>query len=76
MELKGEVLVAAPRDRVWAALNDALVLQRCIPGCEAMEVVSEHEKTATVGVKVGPVRARFQGRVRLEDIRPGEGCTL
>lgn len=76
MELHGEVLVAAPRERVWAALNDADVLQRCIPGCEAMEVLSEAEKRATVAVKVGPVRARFQGRVRLEDIRPGEGCTL
>jgi carbon monoxide dehydrogenase subunit G len=76
MELHGEVLVAAPRERVWAALNDANVLQRCIPGCEAMEVLSDAEKRATVAVKVGPVRARFQGCVRLEDIRPGEGCTL
>lgn len=76
MELHGEVLVAAPRERVWAALNDADVLQRCIPGCEAMEVLSETEKRATVAVKVGPVRARFQGRVRLEDVRRGEGCTL
>ncbi len=76
MELNGEVLVAAARERVWAALNDTEVLRRCIPGCEAMATSGEHEKTATVAVKVGPVRARFNGRVRMDDIRPGEGCTL
>jgi carbon monoxide dehydrogenase subunit G len=76
MELNGEVLVGAPRDRVWEALNDTEVLRRCIPGCEAMAATGEHEKTATVAVKIGPVRARFNGRVRMEDIRHGEGCTL
>jgi len=76
MELNGDVLVAAPRAQVWAALNDPEVLRRCIPGCEAMAASGEHEMTATVAVKLGPVRARFNGRVRLEDVRPGEGCTL
>jgi uncharacterized protein len=76
MELNGEVVIGAPRERVWAALNDTEVLRRCIPGCEAMAATSEHEKTATVAIKVGPVRARFNGRVRMDDIREGEGCTL
>ena len=76
MELNGDVLVAAPRARVWAALNDPEVLRRCIPGCEAMVATGEHEMAATVAVKLGPVRARFNGRVRMEDVRPGEGCTL
>ena len=76
MELNGEVLVGAPRERVWAALNDTEVLRRCIPGCEAMEATSAHEKTATVAIKIGPVRARFNGRVRMDDIREGVGCTL
>jgi hypothetical protein len=76
MELNGDVLVAAPRGRVWAALNDTEVLRRCIPGCEAMAATAEHEKTATVAVKVGPVRARFTGRVRMDEIRDNEGCTL
>lgn len=76
MELNGEVLVAARRERVWAALNDTEVLRRCIPGCEALAESGENERSATVAVKVGPVRARFNGRVRLDDIRPGEGCTL
>jgi carbon monoxide dehydrogenase subunit G len=76
MELNGEVFVNAPRPRVWAALNDTEVLRRCIPGCETMEATGEHEKTAIVAIKIGPVRARFSGRVRMDDIREGEGCTL
>ncbi|NIM41407.1 MAG: carbon monoxide dehydrogenase [Hydrogenophaga sp.] len=76
MELNGDILVAAPRDKVWAALNDPQVLARCIPGCESMEATSDTERTARVAVKVGPVRARFTGHLRLQDVRPGEGCTL
>jgi hypothetical protein len=76
MELSGDILVGAPRTRVWDGLNDAEILVRSIPGCEAMEVVSPTERTARVMVKVGPVRARFTGHVRMQDIRPGEGCTL
>lgn len=76
MELNGDLHIAAPRDRVWEGLNDAEVLVRCIPGCETLEVTSPTERTARVMVKVGPVRAKFSGHVRMEDIRPGEGCTL
>lgn len=76
MELNGDILIAAPREQVWAALNDPAVLARCIPGCESMEATSDTERTARVAVKVGPVRARFTGHLRLNDVRPGEGCTL
>lgn len=76
MELNGDILIAAPRDKVWAALNDPAVLARCIPGCESMEATSETERTARVAVKVGPVRARFTGHIRLQDVRVGESCTL
>jgi len=76
MELNGDILIAAPRERVWAALNDPAVLARCIPGCESMDATSDTERTARVAVKVGPVRARFTGHLRLQDVRPGEGCTL
>ena len=66
----------APPTAVWAALNDAAVLQRCIPGCEEVQQLSEHERSARVAVKFGPVRARFAGKVMLRDVRPDEGCTL
>lgn len=76
MELTGDILIGAPREKVWAGLNDPEILTRCIPGCEAMEATSPTERTARVAVKVGPVRARFVGHVRMEDIRPNEGCVL
>lgn len=76
MELSGDILINAPREKVWAGLNDPAVLTRCIPGCEAMEATSPTERTARVAVKIGPVRARFVGHVRMEDIRPNEGCVL
>ncbi len=76
MELTGEILIGAPRQKVWAGLNDPAVLTRCIPGCEALEATSPTERTARVAVKIGPVRARFVGHVRMEDIRPDQGCVL
>ncbi len=76
MELTGDILIAAPRNQVWAGLNDPEVLVRCIPGCEAMEATSPTERTARVAVKVGPVRARFVGHIRMVDVRENEGCTL
>jgi uncharacterized protein len=76
MELTGDILIGAPRQKVWAGLNDPEVLIRCIPGCEALEATSATERTARVAVKIGPVRARFVGHVRMEDIRPDEGCVL
>jgi hypothetical protein len=76
MELTGDILIGAPREKVWAGLNDPVILTRCIPGCESMEATSSTERTARVSVKMGPVRARFVGHVRMEDIRPNEGCVL
>jgi carbon monoxide dehydrogenase subunit G len=76
MELTGDILIGARREKVWAGLNDPEILMRCIPGCESMESTSPTERTARVAVKVGPVRARFVGNVRMEDIRPNEGCVL
>jgi hypothetical protein len=76
MELSGDILIGAPRQQVWAGLNDPDILTRCIPGCEGMEATSPTERTARVAVKVGPVRARFVGHIGMEDIRPDQGCVL
>lgn len=76
MELTGEVLINAPRERVWAALNDAAVLRACIPGCEEVQDDSPTERRVRVMVKVGPVRARFNGKVSLSDVQPPEACVL
>ena len=76
MELTGNIVIGAARSRVWAALNDPEVLAVCIPGCEAVEVVGPLEKTVRVMIKVGPVRARFAGRILLGDVVEAERCSL
>ena len=76
MDMTGEALIAAPRERVYAALNDIEILRQSIPGCEAIEWTSENEMTATVVAKVGPVKAKFAGSVTLSDRNPPEGYTI
>ncbi len=76
MELHGEHRIAAPRPRVWEALNDPQVLRACIPGCESLTEDGPNAFAAIVQAKVGPVRARFSGRVALSDIRPPESYTI
>ena len=65
MELADEIRIAAPKDVVYAALNDPEVLKRCIPGCEELTKHSDTELEAKVVLKVGPVKARFSGDVVL-----------
>ncbi len=70
MEMTGERRIPASRDRVWQALNDPLVLRAAIPGCESLEKLSDTGLKATVAVKIGPIAARFTGRVTFTDIDP------
>jgi carbon monoxide dehydrogenase subunit G len=70
MEMTGEYRIPAPRPTVWSALNDPAILQACIPGCESLERGAENEFKATVRAKVGPVSARFSGKVTLSDFDP------
>lgn len=76
MKMSGEILIKAPREKVYAALNDPEILKRAIPGCEEMERVSDTELTAVAMVKIGPVKARFKGQVTLSDIDPPNGYTI
>ena len=76
MELTGDVVINANRTRVWMALNDPVVLTACIPGCEAVEQVGPLEKTARMMVKVGPVRAKFSGRILMSDVIEAERCAM
>jgi carbon monoxide dehydrogenase subunit G len=59
-----------PRQTVWAKLNDSDVLKACIPGCESLEKLSDVEFQAVAVTKVGPVKARFKGKVKLSDLDP------
>jgi carbon monoxide dehydrogenase subunit G len=76
MTMTGEVQLAAPRETVWAKLNDPEVLKACIPGCESLEKVSDNEFQAVAVNKVGPVKARFKGKVRLSDLDPPNGYRI
>ena len=76
MDMKGEYRVAARRDKVWAALNDPEILKQSIPGCEEIEKLSATEMTAKVTAKVGPVKARFAGKVTLSDLDPPNGYKI
>lgn len=75
MQISGEQLIAAPRAQVWDALNDADILRRSIPGCESL-VQDGEGFAATVSVKIGPIGARFNGRVAIENPDPPQGYTL
>jgi carbon monoxide dehydrogenase subunit G len=76
MDMTGEERIAAKRQVVWAALNDAEVLKQCIPGCQSLEKLSDTEMTAKVKVGIGPVRATFTGKVTLSDLDPPNGYRL
>jgi len=70
MTMNGEVQLPANRDKVWAMLNDPKVLKTCIPGCEQLDKNSDTEFQAVASLKVGPVKARWKGKVRLLDLDP------
>lgn len=76
MEMSGEYRIPAPRDKVWLALNDPEILKQAIPGCEELIKTSETELEAKVTAKVGPVKAKFGGNVRLENINAPESYSI
>lgn len=76
MDMNDSQRIEAPRDVVWAALNDTEVLKACIPGCEGIEKTSETEMEAKVTLKIGPVKASFTGKVTLSNIDPPNGYTI
>lgn len=76
MTMSGEQQLSAPREKVWAALNDAEVLKVCIPGCETLDKLSDTEFQAVATNKIGPVKARFKGKVTLSDLDPPNGYRI
>ncbi len=76
MTMSGEVQLAAPREVVWDKLNDPAVLNSCIPGCEELEITEDGGFRAIARIKVGPVAARFRGRVTLSDLDPPNGYRI
>ena len=76
MDLTGEYRIPAPRAKVWEALNDPEILKQCIDGCEELNREGENGFTAKVTAKIGPVKAKFGGKVTLDNIDPPNGYTI
>ena len=76
MKLSDEKRIAAPREVVWAGLNDVDVLKASIPGCDSLEKTSDTGFEAVVRAKVGPVKAKFKGAVELSDLNPPESYRI
>lgn len=76
MKMNGEQRIAAPKQRVWEALNDPDVLRQSIPGCQTLEKEADDRLKATVAIKVGPMDARFAGAVTLGDLDPPNAYTI
>lgn len=76
MDMTGERRIPAPRQRVWDALNDPEMLRAAIPGCESVTRTADDAFEARVAVKIGPMAAKFGGRVRLENVNAPHSYTI
>ena len=76
MDMTGEQIIPLPQQRVWEALNDPAILKACIPGCETMEKVSDSEYRVVMSASVGPVKAKFSGKLLLSDLNPPNSYAL
>jgi uncharacterized protein len=76
MEMTGEQLIHASQADTWAALNDPEVLKACIPGCESIDRTSDAEYAVQMTARVGPVSAKFKGRMALSNIRPPDSYSI
>jgi carbon monoxide dehydrogenase subunit G len=74
--MSGEHVIAAPRERVWAALNDPEVLRRSIDGCESLDRLSDTSFAAKVTARIGPVKAPFGGKITLSEIDAPKSYTI
>jgi carbon monoxide dehydrogenase subunit G len=76
MEMTGEQLIPAPQADTWAALNDPEILRSCLPGCEAIERTGENEYVVQLTARVGPVAAKFKGRMTLSNIEAPDSYSI
>lgn len=76
MDMHGSRRLAVTQQQAWDALNDPEVLKACIPGCDKVEATGENQYAIGMAVKVGPVAARFNGKIQLTDVQPPDSYTL
>ena len=76
MEMSGEQLIAATQAQTWAALNDPEILKACVPGCESIEKTAENEYFVRMTARIGPVSAKFKGKLALSDLNPPNSYSI
>ncbi len=76
MEMLGHRHLGITQQQAWEALNDPETLKKCIPGCDRFELTGDNTYTVALALKIGPVSAKFQGKVMLSDIAPPDGYKL
>lgn len=76
MDMQGSRTLAITQQQAWDALNDPAVLKACIPGCDKVELSGENQYAMAMALKIGPVAARFTGKITLSDIQPPNSYTL
>ena len=76
MDMEGTRALAVTQQQAWDALNDPAVLKTCIPGCDKVEATGENRYAVGMAVKIGPVSARFNGKITLSDIQPPDSYTI
>jgi uncharacterized protein len=76
MEMQGSRTLVVSQQQAWAALNDPEILKACIPGCEKLDATSDNQYAVVVAVKIGPVSARFSGKLQLSEVYPPNGYTI
>ena len=76
MEMSGEQLVPASQQQTWNALNDPDMLRQCVPGCESIEPLSENQYEVLMVARIGPVSAKFKGKLSLSDMKPPHSYSI
>lgn len=76
MDMQGSERIEAPVETVWRALNDPEILKQAIPGCESLEMTSDTTMAARVVLKIGPIKAKFDGAVELQNLNPPNSYTI
>ena len=76
MEMSGEQLIPATQKQTWDALNDPEILKACVPGCESIEKTGENEYEVRMTARIGPVSAKFKGKLALSDLNPPDSYSI
>lgn len=76
MDMTGERLIPASQEQTWDALNDPEVLKSCLPNCDELERLADNEYRVLMVVRIGPISAKFGGKLTLSDVSPPESYSI